>query len=182
MAAGGELSGIRPAPAVGDEAGQELERALAVSFRELDRRDRTRAQVRVRLERAGTSATTIEAALDWLAERGFVDDAGYAERFAADRRTLDGWGRERIRGRLESAGVAAEVIDAALDGRGGAPEAEAEELEAAVGVLGARMRGATGAARDRRRALGLLVRRGYSMELAETAVARHFGRPGAVDE
>ncbi len=176
-AGGGEPGLIRAAPAVGDELGQELERALGLCFRELDRRDRTEVQVRARLERGGTGAATIDAAVAWLTERRYIDDAGYAERFAADRRRLDGWGSERIRRRLESAGVAPEVIATAVDGRG-----EPEELEAAVAVLEARMTGASGAAKDRRRAVGLLVRRGYAVELAEEAVGRHFGPVAGLDD
>ena len=109
----------------------------------------------------------------WLAERGYVDDAGYAERFAADRRGLDGWGSERIRRRLEALGVDAAVIESTLAGR----EA-GEELGAALAVLAARVKGAAGDDRDRRRALGLLARRGYELELAEEAVRTHFGGRG----
>ncbi len=168
----GERSGggVRPAPEAEDEQGQALERALVICFRELDQRDQTAAQIRGRLERAGTAAAAIEGALAWLSERRYVDDAGYAERYAADRRMLDGWGNERIRRRLEAAGVATEVIEATLGGR----EA-GEELAAAVAVLEARMKGAAGDDRDRRRALGLLGRRGYDLELAGQAVELHFG-------
>jgi regulatory protein len=164
---------VRVAPALDDEAGQELERALGLCFRELDRRDQTVAQVRARLGRAGVGAGTVAAAVAWLRERRFLDDAGYAERFAADRRALDGWGGERIRRRLEALGVDVELIDRAVGDR----EA-GEELAAAVAVLEARMAGAGGDDRDRRRALGLLARRGYELELAEEAVGRHFAGTG----
>jgi regulatory protein len=163
---------LRPAPAVEDELGQEFERALGLCLRDLDRRDQTVAQARGRLERSGVAEATIDAALSWLVERRYLDDAGYAERYAEDRRRLDGWGGERIRRRLEAVGVDPGLIEAAL-----AERAADEELAAALAVLEARMTGSAGGARDRRRALGLLVRRGYEMELAEAAVARHFGRP-----
>jgi len=64
-----------------------------------------------------------------------------------------------------------ELIEAALAGR----EA-GEEVDAALALLAARYKGADGDVGDRRRALGLLVRRGYALELAVDAVARHFGR------
>ncbi|MEA2298338.1 MAG: regulatory protein [Solirubrobacteraceae bacterium] len=148
---------------------EALDGALAVCLGELDRRELTVAQMRGRLERAGTPEATVEAALDWLIERRQLDDAGYAERFTDDRRRLDGWGAERIRRRLEAAGVDGELIEAALGGR--EPE---EELEAALGILAARVKGGQGGEGEHRRALGLLVRRGYELELAEQAVRRHF--------
>jgi regulatory protein len=169
---GREPGRVRPAPAPDDAEGQELERALGLCFRELDRRELTVAQVRRRLGRAGTGAATIEAAVAWLIERRYVDDAGYAERFAADRRALDGWGTERIVRRLEALGIEEPVIEATLAGR-----RPGEELGAALGVLAARVKGAAGDDRDRRRALGLLARRGYELDLAEEAVRRHFGPP-----
>jgi regulatory protein len=152
---------------------EDVERALGLCMRELDRRERTAAQLRGRLERAGTGAGTIAAALGWLSERGLVDDAGYAERFTHDRRVLDGWGDERIRGRLEAVGLERELIDGALGGR----EAGAE-LAAAAAVLARRMGGATGDDRERRRALGLLARRGYPLEVAHEAVRARFGPSG----
>jgi regulatory protein len=152
---------------------EEVERALGLCMRELDRRERTAAQLRGRLERAGTGAATIAAALGWLSERGLVDDAGYAERFTHDRRVLDGWGDERIRGRLEAAGLGRELIDGALGGREGGAD-----LAAAAAVLARRMGEATGDDRARRRALGLLARRGYPVEVAHEAVRARFGPSG----
>ena len=38
----------------------------------------------------------IDAVLGELCEQGYLDDARFAQRFAEDRRRLDGWGAERI--------------------------------------------------------------------------------------
>jgi regulatory protein len=91
-------------------------------------------------------------------------------RYAEDRRSLDGWGPERIRGRLEQAGIDAELIERALGVRDAAGE-----LEAAVAVLEKRMT-AAGPVDDRarKRAVGLLLRRGYESELAYAAVRQFF--------
>jgi regulatory protein len=113
---------------------------------------------------------TIDQALDELRTRRYVDDAGYAERFAEDRRALDGWGPERIRVRLEQVGIDDELIQRALGVR-----EEADELDAALGVLARRMTaGGPDDDRARKRAVGLLLRRGYASELAYTAVRRFF--------
>jgi regulatory protein len=143
---------------------------LAVCFRELGLRDRTEAELRRRLGREGVAEETIAAALDELRERRYVDDAGYARRFAEDRRALDGWGPERIRIRLERAGIDGDLIELALGVRD-----PADELEAAAAVLSKRM--PAGGPRDERarnRAVGLLLRRGYESELAYAAVRRFF--------
>ena len=47
-----------------------------------------------------------------------------------------------------------------------------DEIDAAVALLRRRVRSAPADARDRQRALGLLVRRGFELELAHDAVRR----------
>lgn len=112
------------------------------------------------------------AAVAELEDQGYLDDARYVQRFTEDRRSLDGWGTLRIERRLLDLGVSPELIEAALGGRG----AE-DELQAAVAVL--RRRGGGGVSptdeRERQRALGMLVRRGYTLELAYDAVRRLEG-------
>jgi regulatory protein len=72
---------------------------------------------------------------------------------------------------LLSAGVEAELIAAALAARDGA-----EELEAALAVLSRRYTAPLVDDRARDRALALLVRKGYDLDLAYDAV-RAFERP-----
>jgi regulatory protein len=100
-----------------------------------------------------------------LQAQGYLDDARYARAYAEDRRALDGWGPDRIARRLAQAGVGPEDVEAALAGRG----AE-EELAAAIEVLRTKLRVAPDDDRGRERALGLLVRRGYELEMAYDAV------------
>ena len=99
-----------------------------------------------------------------LAEAGAIDDRSFARRYAEDKRELAGWGPDRIRGALESRGVAPGHVDAAL-----AAENEERQLERATAMLADRGL-ACASERERERALGLLVRRGYSLELAYEAV------------
>jgi regulatory protein len=106
----------------------------------------------------------IEEVMALLAEAGAIDDASFARRYAADKRELAGWGPDRIAGALESRGVASEHVEAALTG-----EDDQTQLERATALL--RDRGMSCASeRERERALGLLVRRGYPLELAYEAV------------
>ena len=141
------------------------QRALDLAYRYLGRRERTVAEVRRHLEAKRVEPATIDAAIDDLVEQRYLDDARYAEHFADDRRRLDGWGAERIERKLAGAGVDAEHIEAALAGQ----DAGAE-LDAAVELLRRRFRVAPEGPRERDRALGLLVRKGYELELAYDAV------------
>jgi regulatory protein len=93
--------------------------------------------------------------------------------FAEDRRALDAWGPERIERRLLELGVDREHVAAAVGGRDGAGE-----LDAALELLRRRVREIPSSERERDRALGMLVRKGYDLELAYDAV-RAFERAGA---
>jgi regulatory protein len=147
-----------------------LEQALALAYRQLGRRDRTIAEMRWYLRRRVSDHAAIEAAIRELVNQGYLDDARYAQRFAEDRRTLDGWGSERIARRLAEAGIAPDLVDGVL------AEREApDELSAAVAILRRRLGEPPEDDRGRERALGLLVRRGYELELAYDAVRTFEG-------
>ncbi len=142
-----------------------LQRALDLAYRQLGRRDRTVAELHRHLASKAVEPPTISEAVAELTRQGYLDDARYARRYAEDRRTLDDWGAERIDRRLRAAGVGQEHIDAALAARDGV-----DELEAAVALLRRRYREIPSTERERERALGLLVRKGYDLELAYDAV------------
>jgi regulatory protein len=152
---------------------ERLQHALELAYRHLGRRDRTVAEMRERLEAEQVEAAVIDATVAELQDQGYLDDARYAQRFVEDRRTIDAWGAERIERKLLAVGIDPALIAAALGERGAA-----EELEAAVAVLRRRFSRAPTGDRDRDRALGLLVRKGYDLELAYDAV-RAYDRDAA---
>ena len=96
------------------------------------------------------------------------------ETFAEDRRALDNWGSERIERRLLELGVDRELIADGVAGRDGA-----DELEAALELLRRRCREVPANERERERALGMLVRKGYDLELAYDAVRAFERAPAA---
>jgi regulatory protein len=151
---------------------ERLQHALDLAYRYLGHRDRTVAEVRERLGAEGIEPEVLEEALEELAHLGYLDDARYAQRFVEDRRSIDAWGAERIERRLLAVGVDAGLIAAALG------EGAGEELEAALAVLRRRFAQPPSHDRERDRALGLLVRKGYELELAYDAV-RAFEREAA---
>jgi len=152
---------------------ERLQDALDAAYRFLGRRDRTVAEVRTRLHADDLEPHVVDAAIEELAHMGYLDDARYARRFAEDRRTMDAWGAERIERRLLAVGVDPALIAEALGERGAA-----EELDAAVAVLRRRFPRAPAGDRDRDRALGMLVRKGYDLELAYDAI-RAYERDAA---
>lgn len=150
-----------------------LDDALEKALSYLQKRDRTAAQVSAKLEALGIDGETAAAAIEELQGQGFIDDARFARLFAEDRRNLDGWGSERIIAALNESGIDEEAIAAALEGRG-----RDEELADAIALLDRKMAQPPEDDRERERALGLLVRRGYELELAYDAV-RAFESAGS---
>jgi regulatory protein len=149
----------------------QLQDALDLAFTFLGHRDRTVAEVRRHLERKRMEPAGIEAAIAELQRQGYLDDRRFVRRFAEDRRRLDAWGTDRIERRLAALGVDPEVIASDLHGDDGTHD----ELEAALALLRRRVGRVPETDRDRERALGLLARRGYELDLAYDAV-RAFER------
>ncbi len=145
---------------------QSVNDALARAYRFLGYRDRSVAEVRRHLLGRNIGDEAVDEAIRRLQDQGYLDDARLAQRFAEDRRTLDSWGSERIERRLAELGVDGDLIAAAV--RAG----EDGELDAAVTLLRRRFPVPPASDRERERALGLLVRRGYELELAYDAVRR----------
>ena len=154
------------APAEPDPA----ERARALAWRSLNKRDRTVDEVGGMLLGKRVEPAIADQVVTELIELGYLDDARYAQRFAEDRRRLDGWGSERIARRLRELGVERDHIDAAL-----AAQDPEEELAAAIELLRRRCPDPPATRAERDRALGILVRRGYAPELAFDALRRHAG-------
>ena len=150
---------------------ERLQHALALAYRYLNRRERTTTEVRRHLERKAVDATSCEWALEVLTEEGSVGDARFARLFVQDKRELEGWGRERIRQGLLARGVDRELVEEALSEP--APNEEATELDRAVALLSRRFQVPPCERRERDRALGLLIRKGYDPDLALDALVAY---------
>jgi regulatory protein len=149
-------------------AGGGLQKALAVAYQHLNRRERTKAEMRAHLERARVDPRDVEHAIGALVEEGHLDDARFARLFVQDKRELEGWGGDRIRQVLLARGVDRDLIEDALaEGDSGT------EIERALAVLRRRFPSPPGDRRERDRALGMLLRKGYDADLALDAIAVH---------
>ena len=147
---------------------EQVEFAVGRGLAFLARRDRSVSEVRNQLLKRGFPGEAAEAALVRLGEMGYLDDIKFARRFAEDRRRLDSWGDRRIRKRLAELGTDRDAVDQALS-----VEGESSELERAIQLLERRLTEPAEREPERRRAMGILIRRGYSMETASEAVREH---------
>jgi regulatory protein len=92
----------------------------------LGRRDHTVAELRRALVERGHGAEEVDAAIERLRRERYLDDRGYAERFARSRMANHGLGRLRVRQALRQRGVGRGEVEAGLR------RAAAEVDEAAV--------------------------------------------------
>jgi regulatory protein len=147
---------------------ERLQEAITRAYRYLNRRERTRAEMRAHLEGAGIDAREVEQAIAALVDDGQLDDARFARLLVQDKRELEGWGSDRIRQVLLARGVEPELIEDAL-----AEQSAGTEMERALELLRRRFPVPAQDRRERERALGMLVRKGYDVDLALDALAAH---------
>jgi regulatory protein len=169
------------------ERERALQKALDLSCAYINQRERTVAEVRSQLERKGVSEADAGAAVELLIEQHLLDDERFAQLFVSDKRELERWGVERIRRGLSARGIDRELAERALaagpdaidDANLDSPRAEhgddrcGGELGRALELLRRRFPDPPRERRDRDRALGMLLRKGYEHELAIDALNAH---------
>lgn len=164
------------ATAVSDEPStpeQRLQRGLELSFAYLNRRERTEGELAAHLERRGVGPDTARACLEQLTRDGYVSDTRYAQMYVHDKRELEGWGSERIRRGLAERGVSRERIERALAEHETRYATGESELDRALALLARRFPDPPRERRDRDRALGALIRKGFDSELALDALSAY---------
>lgn len=129
---------------------------LDLAIRALRHRDRSAAELDARLAERGVVAEEREQALETLERIGYVDDERFA-RTRAEQLAARGSGDALIRHDLESRGLAAERVEAAL-------EALEPERERALRIVERRGSGP--------RTARYLASRGFGADALEAAVAR----------
>jgi regulatory protein len=138
---------------------------LSIALRALSQKERTVAEMGSWLRARGIADSESSEVIDELVSTGVLDDERYARQYAEDKRSLKGWGSERIRAALIDRGVSSSDVEEALAGGAGG------EIERAVDVLGKRGANLSDAI-ERQKALGMLARRGYESEVAYEAIRR----------
>ena len=132
----------------------------------LDKRDYSRAELLKKLTEKGYAEETAAAAVDRLAELGFVDDARYAP-IVVRHYAAKGYGARRVQTELQRRGIPKELWDAAM-------EEMPSQDESVDKLLRSRMRGAESTDRAAlKRAADALLRRGYAWDEINAAVERY---------
>lgn len=152
---------------------ERLQPALELAFAFLNRRDRTVQELRLHLERKGITTQVTDACLQTLEQAGYLDDTRFALLFVHNKRELEGWGSERIERGLAARGIDCELIRLALLHDEQERAAGETELDRALALLRRRFPSPPHERRERDRALGVLIRKGFESELALDALAAY---------
>lgn len=91
----------------------EIKKTKLKALQILTRMDKTEADLRAGLERAGFSSEAIQEAIEYVKSFGYVDDQRYAEKYVEYNKQRKS--RQKIRYELMKKGVDREFIDQALE-------------------------------------------------------------------
>jgi regulatory protein len=143
------------------ESIDEVSRATNQAVRLLAFRPRSRSELQTRLRRKGFNSEAISAAIERMAELGYVDDADFASYWVENRQQHRPRGRRLLEQELRSKGVPQDVVHQAID------EAEIDEFSQARELATKRAERLRGLDREtwRRRMAGFLQRRGYGWDV-----------------
>ncbi|MGL6290841.1 MAG: regulatory protein RecX [Silanimonas sp.] len=142
----------------------------------LVRREHSAGELKRKLRGKGVEADELDVALETLQRQGFQDDRRYAEALVRSR-ALAGQGPVRIRAELRMNGVPTADVDAAFE----AAEAGGVDWLGVASRVAARflpaLRGARGpeGLKQRHRAMGFLLRRGFPQDIAREALSAGAG-------
>ena len=150
-------------------ASDRTNRAFGVANRYLSRRDRTEAEVRKRLEKAGYVAAEIEAVCARLVETLALNDRRYADEYVRARFSSRSYGPDRIRRELLTRGVNEAIVVSALEQL---EETAVAERALALGQRRAQTVRSDPPHRASKKIREYLVRRGYSWDLARTVTEK----------
>lgn len=138
------------------------EQAYLYALRILTARDYTVARMQEKLRGREFDEADIEAALGRLLTEGWVDDRRFAERFAESAIASSRYYGPRLRQEMRRRGLPPELVSEVL-GRVLADHDEAEEVHAIVERRFSGFSFSTASDREKRRTVGFLQRRGFSL-------------------
>lgn len=138
---------------------------LGAALAAIAQKERTVSEMVQLLERRGAETAVALDVVEELVADETLDDARFARLFAEDKRSISGWGADRIREALVRRGVDYSDLEQALAEDG---EDELVRATALVTERGFEL----GSEKDRGKALGLLARRGFDSDVAYGAIRR----------
>ena len=138
------------------------ERGYLYALRLLTARDYTVARLREKLLGRGFDETDVDAALGRLLREGWVDDRRFAERFAESALASGRYYGPRLRQEMRRRGLQPELVSEVL----GRVLVERDAVEEVRTIIERRFSGfsfSTASDREKRRTIGFLQRRGFSL-------------------
>ncbi|MGH7665066.1 MAG: regulatory protein RecX [Gemmatimonadaceae bacterium] len=172
--------GIRYEPLA--ESVRRAAAVLGIQDRALDllaRRARSRAELRRTFIRKGEPADLVDATLDRLETRGFIDDAQFARAFVRSKVAGAGLGPVRLRQELARRGVDRAVADAAVAAvfQGEDDEEPVDERAVLERIAAKKLPSLRTLAPEvrRRRLYAFLARRGYDPDSIRSVTERLLG-------
>jgi len=146
---------------------------MEAALRFLEPRARSSAEVRRRLGSYGYRADLVESAVERLMDLGVLDDEVFAREWVRSRDRTHPRGERALRSELRTKGVADQIIDAVFAGRAdansdaaAAPDAEENAARRLLERKAGFLRRGGEPRQTRQRSYGLLMRNGFSSELA----------------
>lgn len=142
-----------------------LDKAYTRALDLLARRARSEWELRDYLKRKSYEPEVIDATIQRLAERGYVDDEAFARSWVQSRRQLKSVSRRRLTAELRQKRIADDVIEAVME-----EDRQATDEREVLRDLIARKRLQT-RYQDDQKLLAYLVRQGYDYETIKAAMA-----------
>lgn len=181
-----QLAALRVGRVLSGEALDQLEhedqpyRARSRALTLLSARDRSSADIESRLARLGFATDVVTETVEWLRERGYVDDERFVERYAAEK-LRTGWAERRVRTELFRQGLERDLVDRILASTAIDDDAVTDRSDALLETLRRRFAGqlATDPKTAERRMASFLARRGYDWETVGRLTRQLRGEAGA---
>ena len=145
------------------------ERAYQHALRLLTARDYTVARLREKLRGRDLDEADTEAALERLQSEGWVDDHRFAQRFAESALASGRYYGPRLRQEMRRRGLQPDLVTEVL----GRVLVEHDEIEEVNAIVERRFSGfsfSTASDREKRRTVGFLQRRGFSLSAIMNAL------------
>ncbi len=137
----------------------------------LKARDYTEQQLRRKLTDSGYPASSIDTAIDYVRQYGYVNDIGYAMNYIEQERTRRN--RREIEQKLLTKGISSEVIAEAFCKIYGDPDASdcsADERSVIRGLLSKKGYRSDITYEDRQKMLAYFYRKGFSVDLVRSVM------------
>ncbi|MEW5919222.1 MAG: regulatory protein RecX, partial [Gemmatimonadota bacterium] len=135
-------------------------------------RARTTTELKQSLVRAKDrpAVEDVQWVITTLTERGYLDDARFADQFVRDRASGRGWAKHRLRQELRKRGLSQNRIEPALAQADEDAAIDDTRSAAAAAAKWRRTHAARDPQKDRQRLYGFLARRGFSPDVIRSAM------------